>query len=61
MVLKINTIGLSRFVPNTLNIKNSKKINESTKIEFLPLVTTPLVAYIQSKTSQIHQLEWLHR
>ena len=26
MVFKINTIGLSRFIPNTLNIKNSKKI-----------------------------------
>lgn len=40
MVFKINTIGLSRFIPNTLNIKNSKKIvnkiNKPDKTKGLP-------------------------
>ena len=56
MVFKINTIGLSRFIPNTLNIKNSKKIvnkiNKPAKTRALPVVTIPLVVYMQSKTSQ---------
>ena len=56
MVFKINTIGLSRFIPNTLNIKNSKKIvnkiNKPDKTKGLPVVTIPLVVYMQSKTSQ---------
>ena len=56
MVFKINTIGLSRFIPNTLNIKNSKKIvnkiNKPAKTRALPVVTMPLVVYMQSKTSQ---------